>query len=83
MGSLTSVNLHRFAESVLAEVVEEARDGEISIRSHELEYADRDEHVLRPRSSIPATDAMLIDECVDKDGLTLDVEAPLSGANNR
>ena len=78
MELLTSVNLHRFPETVLAEVVEEGQDGEISIRSHELEIVDEEERVLRPRSKLPPTDAMLIDECADADGLTVEIEATVT-----
>ncbi len=74
MPLLTSVNLHRFPDSVLAEVVEESPDGEISIRSHELVYAEGNGGVLIPRTTLSSTDAMLIDECASADGLSVDLD---------
>ena len=72
MAPLTSVNLHRFADSLLAEVVEETVDGEISIRSHEFEFVDDEQRVIRPRSDLSSSDAMLVDECVREDGYSID-----------
>lgn len=73
MQSVTSVNLHHFTESVLAEVIEETPDGEISIRSHELEYVDSNEAELRPQSSIPSTDAMLINQFANSNGIRVQI----------
>ena len=71
MESITSVNLHRFSESILAEVVEETIDGEISIRSHELEFVDSKESTVRPLTTIPSMDAMLINQYASGNGITV------------
>lgn len=81
MPSVTSVNLHRFPDSVLAEVVEESPDGEVSIRSHEFSYVDRERRLLRPCSDVSSSDAMLITECAASDGLTIDIEQGAESGN--
>lgn len=71
MAISASVRLHRFPESVLAEVIEESAEGEISIRSHELIYDSREQDVLHPRDELSSSDAMLIRECAAADGFVL------------
>lgn len=83
MNLLTTVNFHRFADGVLAEVVEESRDGEVSIRSHEFDVVDGDHGILRPRSQLSSTDAMLIDECATADGYSLEIEQIADPADGR
>lgn len=74
MQSVTSVNLHRFGDGLLLEVVGEGADGEVFVHSTELDLADPEGTRVRPRSPLPAADVDRIAECVGEAGYELTAE---------
>lgn len=68
MHSVTTVNLHRFGEGLLVEIVGEDRDGEVLVRSLELELVDRENGLVRPRSGLAAGEEPLLEEHLESAG---------------
>ena len=84
MESGISLNLHRFGDGILVEVVEHDADGEISVRSFEFDAVDTEGRVLRPRSTIPSTESRMIEEYVTDAGYTVtDATAQADGPAER
>lgn len=72
MESVTSVNVHRFGNGLLLEVVGNDTNGEVHVRSVELDLVDPDTKQVRPRSPLPADGGGEIAEQVSAAGYELD-----------
>ena len=71
MESLTSVNLHRFGDGILVEVVESDPDGDVSVRSFEFETDGPGGRILRPRSTLQSAETAMIEHHVADAGYAL------------
>ena len=78
MESITSINLHRFGDGLLVEVVGNGPDEEISVRSFELEFVDDEAGIVRPRAPLSSADRVLILDRIMVDGYRF-ATAPTSG----
>lgn len=80
MESVTSINLHRFGDGVLVELVGTGLDGDVAVRSFEFELVDPGGNRIRPRSTLPGTTSVLIEDRVNAAGYELAPEAEPSPA---
>lgn len=71
MESDTAVNLHRFGDGLLVEVVGTDPDGEVSVRSFEFEPVEPGATTVRPRSSLPSSTTMMLEEHIAAAGYEL------------
>ncbi len=62
MHDITTVNLHRFGDGLLVEVVGEDQQGEVLVRSFELELVDQEAGIVRPRAPLAAGEAPMLEE---------------------
>lgn len=68
MQSINSINLHRFGEGLLVEVVGQGVNDDIIVRSFELDVIDPESQIVRPRSPLAAGEINMFEDALVADG---------------
>lgn len=74
METITAINLHRFGAGILVELIGSGPQGEVTVRSFEFEWIDRDRDVVRPVGGLSTDEAMMIEERLVSAGYELETD---------
>lgn len=75
MHSVTAVNVHRFGDGLLVEIVGENED-DVVVQSVELDVIDPDAGIVRPRGALGPGEAMLLEERLSSAGYRIEAAPP-------